>query len=257
MLETILAMASEHIPHNPETVLPYGDGESKDVQVRRMFDTIAPVYDRMNRLMTFGLDRGWRRVALKMLRAYNPRKILDVATGTGDLPFMMSEMFDYPDITGIDLSEGMLDIAWKKCFERNLQEKIVFEKQDCLSLTFPDARYDAVTVAFGVRNFQRLQQGFSEMYRVLRPGGVLMVIELSTPRRFPFDVLYRFYAHHIIPYLGRLFSRDKQAYMYLPRSIEVVPQGDEMLSIFRSVGFGEVYYRRLTWGVCSIYVGKK
>ena len=250
-------MASERISHNPETVLPYGDGESKDVQVRRMLDTIAPVYDRMNRLMTFGLDRGWRRVALKMLRAYNPRKILDVATGTGDLPFMMSEMFDCPDITGIDLSEGMLDIARKKCSERNLQEKIVFEKQDCLSLTFPDARYDAVTVAFGVRNFQRLQQGFSEMYRVLTPGGVLMVIELSTPRRFPFDVLYRFYAHRIIPCLGRLFSRDKQAYMYLPRSIEAVPQGDEMLSIFRSVGFGEVYYRRLTWGVCTIYVGKK
>lgn len=116
-------MTSERISHNPETVLPYGDGESKDVQVRRMFDTIAPVYDRMNRLMTFGLDRGWRRVALKMLRAYNPRKILDVATGTGDLPFMMSEMFDCPDITGIDLSEGMLDIARKKCSERNLQEK--------------------------------------------------------------------------------------------------------------------------------------
>ena len=250
-------MASERISHNPETVLPYGAGESKDVQVRRMFDTIAPVYERMYLLMTFGLDRGWRRVALKMLRAYNPRKILDVATGTGDLPFMMSEMFDCPDITGIDLSEGMLDIARKKCSERNLQEKIVFEKQDCLSLTFPDARYDAVTVAFGVRNFQRLQQGFSEMYRVLTPGGVLMVIELSTPRRFPFDVLYRFYAHCIIPCLGRLFSRDKQAYMYLPRSIEAVPQGDEMLSIFRSVGVGEVYYRRLTWGVCSIYVGKK
>ena len=201
--------------------------------------------------------RWWRRVAVKMLRRYSHRRILDVATGTGDLALLLDERLHPDCVVGIDLSEGMLDIARKKCSERNLQEKIVFEKQDCLSLTFPDARYDAVTVAFGVRNFQRLQQGFSEMYRVLTPGGVLMVIELSTPRRFPFDVLYRFYAHRIIPCLGRLFSRDKQAYMYLPRSIEAVPQGDEMLSIFRSVGFGEVYYRRLTWGVCSIYVGKK
>ena len=243
--------------YKAEGIKPYDEETDKTTQVREMFDSIAPAYDTMNRTMTLGIDRWWRRVAVKMLRRYSHRRILDVATGTGDLALLLDERLNPDCVVGIDLSEGMLDIARKKCSERNLQEKIVFEKQDCLSLTFPDARYDAVTVAFGVRNFQRLQQGFSEMYRVLTPGGVLMVIELSTPRRFPFDVLYRFYAHRIIPCLGRLFSRDKQAYMYLPRSIEAVPQGDEMLSIFRSVGFGEVYYRRLTWGVCSIYVGKK
>ena len=132
-----------------------------------------------------------------------------------------------------------------------------FERQDCLSLTFADNRFDAVTVAFGVRNFQRLQQGFAEMYRVLKPGGVLMVIELSEPTRFPVHQLYRLYAHGVIPLWGRLFSRDRQAYVYLPRSVDAVPQGEEMLSIFRSVGFEKTRCRRLTMGVCSIYWGQK
>lgn len=248
---------SEKPAHNPETVLPYDSDESKEVQVQRMFDAIAPVYDRMNRLMTFGLDRGWRRKALKMLRRHHPRRILDVATGTGDLPFMMCRMLDAPEVTGIDLSEGMLAIAREKCRELQLHNSVRFEKQDCLSLTFPDGSFDAVTVAFGVRNFKQLRQGFSEMYRVLKPGGILLVIELSTPTRFPFAPLYRFYAGRVIPLLGRMFTRDKQAYTYLPRSVEAVPQGEEMLSIFRSVGFGEVFYRPLTWGVCTIYVGKR
>ncbi len=248
---------TEKPPHNPETILPYDSDESKEVQVQRMFDAIAPVYDRMNRLMAFGLDRGWRKTALKMLRRYHPRRILDVATGTGDLPFMMCRMLDAPSITGIDLSEGMLAIAREKCREQQLHDAVVFEKQDCLSLTFPDASFDAVTVAFGVRNFKRLSQGFAEMYRVLKPGGILMVIELSTPTQFPFAQGYRFYARRVIPMLGRLFSSDKQAYTYLPRSVEAVPQGEEMLSIFREAGFGEVSYRPLTRGVCTIYIGKK
>ena len=250
-------MASERISHNPETVLPYGDGESKDVQVRRMFDTIAPVYDRMNRLMTFGLDRGWRRVALKMLRAYNPRKILDVATGTGDLPFMMSEMFDCPDITGIDLSEGMLRIAREKVTERNAQERILFEVQDCLSMTFDDNSFDVVTVAYGVRNFEHLEDGFREMYRVLSPGGALCVIELSTPERFPFRQLYKFYTYTFIPFVGRVVAKDRRAYSYLPRSVAAVPQGEDMLAIFRRAGFGHCYCRRLTFGACTIYIGEK
>lgn len=243
--------------HNPETILPYESGESKNVQVRRMFDAIAPVYDRMNRLMTFGLDRGWRKTALKMLRTYRPHTILDVATGTGDLPFMMQRLLDSPSVTGIDLSDGMLAVARHKCRELGLEDTVTFERQDCLSLTFADNRFDAVTVAFGVRNFQRLQQGFAEMYRVLKPGGVLMVIELSEPTRFPVHQLYRLYAHGVIPLWGRLFSRDRQAYVYLPRSVDAVPQGEEMLSIFRSVGFEKTRCRRLTMGVCSIYWGQK
>ncbi len=243
--------------HNPETILPYESGESKDIQVRRMFDAIAPVYDRMNRLMTFGLDRGWRRKALKMLRAYHPRTILDVATGTGDLPFMMQRLLDGPSVTGIDLSEGMLSVARRKCREQGLSEVIRFEQQDCLALTFADNCFDAVTVAFGVRNFQYLRQGFAEMYRVLKPGGVLMVIELSVPTRFPVHQLYELYTHGVIPLLGKLLSHDKQAYTYLPRSVDAVPQGEEMLSIFRSVGFGKTFCRRLTLGVCTIYIGQK
>ena len=140
--------------------------------MQRMFDAIAPVYDRMNRLMAFGLDRGWRKTALKMLRRYHPRRILDVATGTGDLPFMMCRMLDAPSITGIDLSEGMLAIAREKCREQQLHDAVVFEKQDCLSLTFPDASFDAVTVAFGVRNFKRLSQGCRDVPGVETRGNI-------------------------------------------------------------------------------------
>ncbi len=250
-------MKREHPVQDIETLLPYGGVESKQEQVCRMFNTIAPVYDGMNRLMTFGLDRRWRKRMVALLREYAPRKVLDIATGTGDLPLLISKTIQPDFITGIDLSEGMLAIAREKCEKRGCLGKIVFERQDCLSLTFPDGCYDAVTVAFGVRNFQSLQQGFSEMFRVLAPDGILLVMELSTPRRFPLNVLYPFYAHRIIPFLGRLFSRDKQAYTYLPRSIEVVPQGEEMLSIFRSVGFVDTCCRPLTGGVCTLYIGRK
>lgn len=254
---TYIPMANKQHPHNPEVVMPYDDTECKSTQVRRMFDNIAPTYDRMNRLMTFGLDKGWRRKAMKMLGTYTPKSILDVATGTGDLPFLMHKMLLPDSITGIDLSEGMLDIARRKCAERNLQHRITFEQQDCLALTFPDDSFDAVTVSFGVRNFQQLRKGFAEMYRVLRPGGVLMVIELSSPEHFPFDLFYRIYTRNLIPLAGRLFTRDKYAYTYLPRSVEAVPQGEEMLAIFRECGFRDCRLRRLTFGVCSIYIGHK
>ena len=244
-------------PRNPETILPYDSGENKGAQIERMFDAIAPDYDRMNRLMSFGLDKRWRRRAIKMLQAAQPRAILDVACGTGDLSLQMYRTLKPERITGIDLSDGMLEVARQKCTREGLQEAIAFEKQDCLALALPDESFDAVTVAFGVRNFQQLRQGFSEMYRVLRPGGVLMVIELSVPEKWPYSWLYRFHARAIIPCLGRLFTRDKQAYTYLPRSIEAVPQGEEMLSIFRDSGFGHTCLRKLTFGVCTIYVGEK
>lgn len=243
--------------YKAESVLPYDKKESKSSQVRQMFDTIAPTYDSLNRMMTFGIDKRWRHIAMKHLAEYCPEQILDVATGTGDLPLLMEKMLSPKKIIGIDLSEGMLDIARKKISDRNLNDKIDFFREDCLSLSFPDNTFDAVTVSFGVRNFEHLEQGYSEMYRVLKPGGALLVIELSTPEQFPFKQFYRLYAFHIIPLLGKLFTKDSRAYTYLPLSIAAAPQGEEMLKIFRKIGFSKTSCRKLTFGVCTIYIGEK
>ncbi len=240
-----------------EEVKPYDQDAAKTGQVREMFNSIAPAYDVMNRMMTMGIDTIWRRKAVDMLRDYNPRRILDVATGTGDLAFLIDQRLKPDTLLGIDLSEGMLSVAREKAAERGVADRVSFAIEDCLSLSLPDNSYDAITVAYGVRNFENLKQGFAEMYRVLSPGGVLCVIELSTPEHFPFRQLYKFYTYTIIPLVGRIISRDKQAYSYLPRSVAAVAQGEEMLDIFRSVGFKNCRLRRLTFGACTIYMGEK
>ena len=240
-----------------EEVKPYDPNAAKTGQVREMFDSIAPAYDVMNRMMTFGIDTIWRRKAVDMVGAYKPRRVLDVATGTGDLAFLIHERLKPESLLGIDLSEGMLAVARQKAQERGVSDSVSFAIEDCLSLSLPDKNYDAITVAYGVRNFENLAQGFAEMYRVLSPGGVLCVIELSTPEHFPMRQLYKFYTYTIIPLVGRIVSRDKQAYTYLPRSVAAVAQGEEMLDIFRSVGFRNCRLRRLTFGACTIYMGEK
>lgn len=240
-----------------EEVKPYDQDAAKTGQVREMFNSIAPAYDVMNRMMTMGIDTIWRRKAVDMLRDYNPRRILDVATGTGDLAFLIDQRLKPDTLLGIDLSEGMLSVAREKAAERGVADRVSFAIEDCLSLSLPDNSYDAITVAYGVRNFENLKQGFAEMYRVLSPGGVLCVIELSTPEHFPFRQLYKFYTYTIIPLVGSIISRDKQAYSYLPRSVAAVAQGEEMLDIFRSVGFKNCRLRRLTFGACTIYMGEK
>ena len=240
-----------------EEVKPYDQDAAKTGQVREMFNSIAPAYDVMNRMMTMGIDTIWRRKAVDMLRDYKPRRILDVATGTGDLAFLIDQRLKPDTLLGIDLSEGMLSVAREKAAERVVADRVSFAIEDCLSLSLPDNSYDAITVAYGVRNFENLKQGFAEMYRVLSPGGVLCVIELSTPEHFPFRQLYKFYTYTIIPLVGRIISRDKQAYSYLPRSVAAVAQGEEMLDIFRSVGFNKCRLRRLTFGACTIYMGEK
>lgn len=240
-----------------EEVKPYNQDAAKTGQVRDMFDSIAPAYDLMNRMMTFGIDTIWRRKAIDMVGQYKPRHVLDVATGTGDLAFLIDERLQPQTLTGIDLSEGMLAVARQKAEQRGVSERISFAVEDCLSLSFPDNRFDAITVAYGVRNFENLRQGFAEMYRVLAPGGVLCVIELSTPEHFPMRQLYKFYTYTIIPFVGRIVSRDRQAYTYLPRSVAAVAQGEEMLDIFRSAGFKNCRLRRLTFGACTIYMGEK
>lgn len=242
-----------------EAVNPYCGNESKREQVKEMFDSIAPAYDFMNTAMTFGLHRYWRDSALRSLNRVSPRHILDVATGTGDVAFRMLDMLQPEHITGIDLSEGMLDIARRKLASRKSDDAgtINFLRADCLDLPFPGNSFDAVTVAYGVRNFERLAAGYAEMLRVLRPGGMICVIELSEPASTPMRMLYRLYARHIIPMIGSIVSGDRSAYEYLPRSIAAAPQRDDMTRIMAQVGFCRPQWKTLTFGTVCIYTATK
>ncbi len=239
-----------------EQVTPYNDSTSaKTEQVRQMFDSIAPAYDFMNRAMTMGIDIWWRRLAVKRLKRIRPTSILDVATGTGDFAIQLHNTLHPQHITGVDLSQGMLDEAVRKVKQKGLDGAITFEQGDCMALRMKDETFDAVTVAFGVRNFEHLQQGYREMARVLKPGGMLCVLELSTPTHPLIRWFYDIYTLHIIPWLGSLKSGDKSAYRYLPQSIAAVPQGDDMLQLMRNAGLREATFKRLTLGVCTIYIG--
>ncbi len=244
-----------------EHIKPYDEHGSKHEQVEQMFDSIAPAYDFMNRAMTLGIDRWWRRVAVGMVKRHLGSKaaeadVLDVATGTGDFAIALKKRLQPHSVTGIDLSRGMLDVAVKKV-EQNGITGISFEQADCLNMGFAEAAFHAVTVAFGVRNFENLQQGYSQMYRVMKPGAMLCVVELSTPRNRLVRWFYDIYTLHIIPTIGAMKSGDRSAYRYLPLSIAAVPQGDEMLALMREAGFGQCRVRRLTMGTCSIYTAIK
>lgn len=243
--------------YKAEDIRPYNDKESKTGQVRQMFDSIAPAYDFMNRAMTFGIDRWWRKRAVKMVGKYHPMTILDVATGTADLALQLFDTLHPQHITGIDLSEGMLEIGRKKVADRDLTNQITLEQGDCLNMRFDDGKFNAVTVAYGVRNFEHLQQGYAEMYRVLAKGGVLCVIELSVPTNPFIRMFYNLYTKTLVPLVGRMISKDRRAYSYLPESIAAVAQGEEMLEIMRKAGFKNCRYKRMTFGTCTIYIGEK
>ena len=246
------------VDYKAEKITPYNDTESKTGQVRQMFDSIAPAYDFMNRAMTMGIDKWWRRKAVKMVGKYNPAQILDVATGTGDFAIQMYKALQPSNgIVGIDLSRQMLDVAVAKVGKAGMAGHFDFKEGDCMALDFADGTFDAVTVAFGVRNFEHLEQGYAEMYRVLRHGGVLCVLELSTPTNRFIKSLYDLYTRALIPMVGRMVSHDRRAYSYLPESIAAVPQGDEMCEIMRRVGFKGCRYVRMTFGTCTIYMGEK
>lgn len=240
-----------------EEITPYEEEAGKTGQVRRMFDSIAPAYDLMNRAMTMGIDKWWRRVAVGMLEGRNPRDILDVATGTGDLAIALARRLDPATVTGIDLSERMIEIGRRKVAQSGLGDVVKLLEGDCLSLPFTDESFDVVTVAYGVRNFENLLKGYSEMYRVLRPGGMVLVVELSRPESRLIRPMYDFYSGRVIPAVGRIVSRDGGAYTYLPKSIAAVPQGEEMLALMGEAGFAERRCRKLTLGTCSIYTGVK
>ena len=239
-----------------EQVKPYGEG-AKTEQVRQRFDSIAPAYDFMNRAMTMGIDIWWRKLAVKRLKRLHPTRLLDVATGTGDFAIQLHRSLQPQHITGIDLSQGMLDEAMRKVKEKGLEKDISFEQGDCMALPMQDEAFDAVTVAFGVRNFEHLLQGYREMARVLKPGGMLCVLELSTPTNPIIRWFYDLYTLHIIPAIGTIKSGDKSAYRYLPQSIAAVPQGDDMLQLMREAGLRNATFKRLTLGVCTIYTAFK
>ena len=243
--------------YGSEKVLPYNDEEHKGSQVRRMFDAIAGKYDLLNHTLSFGIDKIWRGKGIAYLRPFSPKAILDIATGTGDLAIAMYDKLHPDYVIGADLSEGMLEVGRRKAHDAGLAAHISFERQDCMALPYPDNSFDAVTAAFGVRNFEHIEQGLAEMFRVLRPGGHLMVLELSTPERFPMRQLYQIYSTTVIPIVGRILSKEKAAYSYLPASIKEVPQGKVMTDLLTRVGFQNAQARTFTFGICSLYTGSK
>lgn len=227
-----------------------------------MFDRIAPTYDRLNHMLSLGIDRRWRRTAVDALGKHFPPQggqgvILDIATGTGDFAMLLAERLKPQRIIGADISEGMMDVGREKVARAGLQDVISFQWEDCTKLSFPDGTFDAVTSAYGVRNFQNLDAGLREMQRVLRPGGHLLIVELTPPPRFPMKQLFWVYAHVVMPLLGRLISHDDSAYTYLPASMEAFPQPEQMESILRRAGFTDIQWHSFTFGISTMYLAKK
>ncbi len=241
-----------------DTVVPYKDSDlSKKEQVAEMFDDIAGRYDFLNRFLSAGIDIRWRKKAIGYLKDINPSTILDVATGTGDLAIMAADLLNPKKITGIDISEGMLEIGRKKIKKLGLENRIELLKGDSEAITFADNTFDAVTVAFGVRNFQHLENGLSEMQRVLKPGGKLIILEFSKPK-LPFvRSFYNFYMKIVTPNMGKLFSKNRSAYKYLDESIKKFPEGKNFTRILDNTGFKKTFSKPLSLGICTIYCGVK
>ena len=239
------------------TVLPYKKEQSaKKEQVARMFDNISRRYDFLNHFLSLGIDKGWRRKAIAILKPLHPQQMLDVATGTGD--FAIEAMRLSPaKVTGLDISEGMLEIGRQKLLKKGLAEKIELLKGDSENLPFLENKFDAVTVAFGVRNFENLEKGLEEILRVMKPGAMLVVLEFSKPRRFPLKQLYNFYFKFILPRIGSIVSKDDSAYTYLPESVEAFPDGSRFENILTKVGFKNTTCVSLTFGISSIYTARK
>ena len=241
-----------------EQINPYGsDLREKHEQVREMFDSIAPAYDFMNRAMTFGIDRLWRRKAVKQLEHIPHGKVLDIATGTGDLAILIAEKLGGAEVKGVDLSEGMVGIGRRKVDESGLSSRVSLEIADCLELPFADGSFDCITCAYGVRNFQNLLAGYREMCRVLRPGGKVVILELSVPVSPLVKPFYRLYTRAVIPAVGRMVSKDVRAYSYLPESIAAVPQRGAMTAIMEQAGFHDAAFKSLTFGTCTLYTALK
>ncbi len=238
-------------------VTPYRNSNlDKKKQVEQMFDKISGNYDGLNRVISMGTDVKWRKKVIAMVKAKNPDSILDIATGTGDLAIQMADS-NAKKIIGLDLSEGMLKVGRKKIEAKNLQDRIEMIQGDSEALPFDDNSFDAITVAFGVRNFENLEKGLAEIHRILNPGGIFVVLETSVPTKFPFKQGYKLYSGYILPLIGKAFSKDKEAYSYLSKSAASFPYGEAFNNILKKTGFINVDHRPQTFGVATIYKGIK
>lgn len=243
--------------YQQEKIKPYGLKGDKGKLVSQMFDNIAPNYDRLNHLMSFDIDKGWRRKAVAQLAPYSPKSILDVATGTGDFAILLAQSLKPESVIGVDISTRMMSIGKEKADKAGLADVITFQKGDCMQLPFEAGSFDAVTSAFGIRNFQDLDKGLSEMCRILNKGGHLSVVELSSPKSFPMKQLFKVYSHVVLPTYGKIISHDKSAYEYLTKTIEAFPQGEQMVEILKKAGFSKASFKRLTYGICTMYFAEK
>lgn len=238
-------------------VKPYeGSALTKKQQVEWMFDRISSRYDILNRFFSFGIDLRWRKKVVCLLRRFYPNELLDVAAGTGDMTIMVAKDLPASRVIGLDVSRGMLDLARQKVLIRGLEQRISLMQGDAENIPFDTEHFDAVTVAFGVRNFGRLEDGLREIYRVLKPGGVVLILEFSHPKSSFIKLLYHFYSHYM-KFVGRMVSKDPAAYDYLPRSVATFPYGTQMEKILRTCGFSACYSISLTFGLASIYVAEK
>jgi demethylmenaquinone methyltransferase/2-methoxy-6-polyprenyl-1,4-benzoquinol methylase len=239
-----------------EGVTPYNSGAAKKTQVADMFDNIAHRYDLVNQLLSFGIHKGWRKKAVSMLEKEQPRLVLDIATGTGD--FAIEALRLNPDkIIGVDISEGMMKMGREKLLKMGLSNRIELRSGDSENLPFPDNTFDALTVGFGVRNYENLEKGLAGMLRVLKPGAQAVILEFSRPKMFPVKQIYSFYFKRVCPLIGKVFSRDNRAYTYLNESVNAFPDGDDFLNIMRKLGYNQCTRTSLTFGIATIYTGKK
>ncbi len=243
--------------YGQEKIKPYGKDGDKGKLVEQMFDNIAPTYDKLNHRLSWNIDRGWRKCAIKHLQPFHPQRVLDIATGTGDFAILSARMLQPQTLMGVDISEGMMEIGRKKVKAEGLDGIISFQKEDCLSMSFEDESFDAITAAFGIRNFSDLDRGLKEMHRVLKTGGHLSIVELSQPVSFPMKQLFGIYSHTFLPLYGRMISKDQSAYNYLINTIEAFPQGEQMMKIFQKAGFKETGFKRITFGICTMYYATK
>lgn len=240
-----------------ETVKPYNNEGGKKDQIEKMFDNVAPTYDLLNRVLSLGIDESWRKKAIAKFDPAKTKNILDVATGTADIAIRMANQLNPDKIIGLDLSSKMLEYGQKKVNKKNLGDKIELVQGDSENLPFEDNTFDGVIVSFGVRNFENLEQGLSEIYRVLKKDGQIVVLEFSRPSMTPFKQLYNSYFKYILPNIGKLTSQDPKAYKYLYESVQAFPDGDAFLNMYKKLGFTETHSQPLTLGICTIYSAKK
>ena len=237
---------------------PYNEEQTKKQQVEEMFDNIAPTYDKLNHIMSLNIDRIWRRRVMRIVRRSKAVKIMDVATGTGDLAIAIAKRADRTQILGVDLSEEMLAVARRKVHKQGLEERIMLEKGDAENLSMvADGSIDAVTVAFGVRNFENIERGLREMWRTLKPGGKLVILEFSTPRNRVIRWIYAQYFHRLVPRIGGIISKDKRAYVYLPESVDEFPAPEKFAEMLKECGFQRVKRRSQSFGIAHIYEATK